>query len=128
MLLGSTDGLDNASVSAADYDNDGDVDIAVMGRVTDAGSRRVWILKNMAFENGRANPPPAAVDSTSIQFRYLDNRAHLSFTAPADQNADGPSSPDSLTYAVRLWAEAILISHRLMRPTSIASMRAAIST
>src|SRR5262249_50295472 len=51
---------------------------------------------------GRANPAPQAPVASQLTFQYDGTLLHIRWNAPADDNADSTSLPDSLYYSVKV--------------------------
>ncbi len=95
--------IQSGSYAWGDYDNDGDLDLVVMGYNCDLGCTVVQLYRN----NGRANTPPSA--PTGLTFTPLpDNAVSLRWNA----STDAQTSSQGLTYdlCVGTNAEGIQIS------------------
>src|SRR5205814_1277262 len=102
-LLSAAGGLENSGVMMADFDGDGAPDMVVSGKdVSFPATRQFLIMRNMEPVGGRNNPAPQAPLTNKFAFKYDGSTLHVRFEAPVDQNADGTSLANSLSYAVEV--------------------------
>jgi len=82
------------SLSAADYDSDGDLDLALAGV---GGSNPIKLFNN-TFSEYVPSQPPDPIDSEFIHINYSDNDLFISWNATTD-----PDSPDhQLSYNLQV--------------------------
>ena len=85
------EGVKNGSIDAADYDNDGDMDIIISGNNGTSNVTRIY--RNQRFSK---NTPPAAPGNPVAEVN--DHHAVLSWTPPADDLTPSPG----LSYNIML--------------------------
>ncbi len=96
--MGGTDGVRYSSIAFGDYDNDGDLDLAVSGE-DDLGNRRLIIYKNMEAECDNANTLPGLPQNlTGI---YNEGIIKLSWSSATDGGTN-PTPQAGLYYNIRV--------------------------
>jgi len=91
--------LEGSDVEWGDYDNDGDLDILVIGEVGDYSSNYTWVYQNNNGVFTNINAPLVGANYGNVAWLDLDNDSDLDIIAGGVQNeAANPDVPYSAIY------------------------------